>query len=250
MKEGCDNCQNRKKKHNWQTLACDDDGVTDMRTFDVWCRIHVMHVCCNSVKLVGVMIMMMMKEKMMIIMMIWLWNKRWPLVEIAGQEVFSYVFGDSWLLFLADAILLSDFSLKLSLQRAESCFPDMLCNFTKHEPVFLLQAPELSFLPHCEMSSWFQIWRMTLKASSSRVQYKYRNQSCWPDVGWLRSFLDHLILSSIHASAGDDDAVIVLGWQTASAKIDNKGSLELLYHFWKWPIILFIYFCANENVHR
>lgn len=64
---------------------------------------------------------------------------------------------------------------------------------------------------------------MTLKALSSRVQYKYRNQSRWMAIGWLWSLFNHLILSSTHASAGDDSAMIVLGWETARVKTRQGG---------------------------
>lgn len=66
-------------------------------------------------------------------------------------------------------------------------------------------------------SSCLQKWRMTLKALSSRVQYKYRNQPRWMNR-WLWSFFDHLILNSSHASTGDDSAIIALEWETARVK--------------------------------
>lgn len=86
--------------------------------------------------------------------------------------------------------------------------------------IALLQNLEMARLPHSKgnvTSSCLQIWRITLKALSSRVQYKYRNQPCWMN-GWLWSLFDHLVLNSTHASAGDDSAMIVLGWETARAK--------------------------------
>lgn len=74
------------------------------------------------------------------------------------------------------------------------------------------------------------IWRMTLKALSSRVQYKYKNQSHWMDIGLLWSPFNHLILSSAHATAGADSAMIVLGRETARVKT-RKGIIIAMVSF-------------------
>lgn len=81
---------------------------------------------------------------------------------------------------------------------------DLIIAVRKQKYVFLLHDP--------------QRWRLTLKALSSRVQYKYRNQPRWSSVRWLWSLFTHLILSSTHASAGDGCAMIVLGGETARVK--------------------------------